>query len=191
MPTYPEWEDNVIPYGYLITFRTYGTWLHGDKRGSVDRLHNAYATPRIKSNPSRERYHRSLMKRPPVVLDAEMRMSTEMAIREVCDYKNWSLHAINIRTNHAHAVVATFDRNHSKVLNALKAYSTRKMRERGCWSSDRSPWSDKGSQRVLWNANALWYACNYVLNAQGVDLDDYDAWLGKQVPPSDAGGSPL
>ncbi len=191
MATYREWEDNTIPYGYLITFRTYGTWLHGDERGSVDRLNNIYMTPRIKKIAARERYHRSLMKRPPVVLDSEMRMSVEMAIREVCDHKNWLLRAINVRTNHAHAVATTSDRNHSKVLNAFKAYSTRKMRERGCWVLDQSPWSDKGSQRVLWNANSLWYACNYVLNAQGPDLDDYDAWLSRQEPPADAGGSPL
>jgi len=25
---------------YLITFTTYGTWVHGDERGSVDREHN-------------------------------------------------------------------------------------------------------------------------------------------------------
>jgi len=33
------------PLGYLITCRTYGTWLHGDARGSVDRDHNVYGTP--------------------------------------------------------------------------------------------------------------------------------------------------
>ncbi|MEQ1606966.1 MAG: transposase [Pyrinomonadaceae bacterium] len=134
---------------------------------------------------------RSMMKRPPVKLDANMRMAVEMAIREVCDFKDWALRAINIRTNHAHVVTSTADRDHSNVLNAFKAYSTRKMRELGYWTLDSSPWSDKGSQRVLWNANALWYACNYVLNAQGPDLDDFDAWLLKQKPPADAGGSPF
>ena len=27
------WDDNEFPLAYLITFRTYGTWLHGDERG--------------------------------------------------------------------------------------------------------------------------------------------------------------
>ena len=36
-----------IPLGYLITFRAYGTWLHGDRRRSVDRFHNQYGTPDI------------------------------------------------------------------------------------------------------------------------------------------------
>ena len=37
------WNDTDIPLAYLITFRSYGTWLHGDKRGSVDRFHNHYS----------------------------------------------------------------------------------------------------------------------------------------------------
>ena len=131
MTTYREWEGNDISYGFLITFRTYGTWLHGDARGSVDRDHNVYAAPRIEKNVMRENFHRSLMKREPVRLDREMRMTVEMAIREGCEHKKWDLRVINVRTNHAHAVVSTPDRNHSKVLNAFKAYSTRKMRERG------------------------------------------------------------
>src|SRR4029077_14507206 len=42
--------DDNIPLAYLITFRAHGTWLHGDRRGSVDRFHNRYGTPRIPPN---------------------------------------------------------------------------------------------------------------------------------------------
>ena len=35
---------------YFITFRCYGTWLHGDERGSVDRFHNIYGMPFIPKN---------------------------------------------------------------------------------------------------------------------------------------------
>src|ERR1044072_9524581 len=31
----PMWNDTDIPLGHLITFRTYGSWVHGDERGSV------------------------------------------------------------------------------------------------------------------------------------------------------------
>ena len=44
------WNDTDIPLAYLITFRCYGTWLHGDKRGSIDRFHNAHKSPHIKPN---------------------------------------------------------------------------------------------------------------------------------------------
>jgi len=44
------WNDTDIPLAYLITFRCYGTWLHGDERGSVDRFHNQYQSPSAAPN---------------------------------------------------------------------------------------------------------------------------------------------
>jgi hypothetical protein len=44
-----DFEDNHTPVGYLITFRSYGTWLHG-REGSVDRFHNAYGRPKLGMN---------------------------------------------------------------------------------------------------------------------------------------------
>jgi hypothetical protein len=44
-------EFSAAPLAYLITFNTYGSWLHGDRRGSVDRFHNRYGTPRVGANP--------------------------------------------------------------------------------------------------------------------------------------------
>jgi hypothetical protein len=68
-----EFSDDHTPIAYLITFRSYGTWLHGDRRGSVDRFHNTYGTPRLPRNLPRERYERSLMTRPPVRLNVKQR----------------------------------------------------------------------------------------------------------------------
>jgi hypothetical protein len=34
---YIEFQGRSVAKGYLITFCCYGTWLHGDERGSVDR----------------------------------------------------------------------------------------------------------------------------------------------------------
>jgi hypothetical protein len=34
---YEVWDENTFPLAYLITFRTFGTWLHGDGRTSVKR----------------------------------------------------------------------------------------------------------------------------------------------------------
>lgn len=38
------------PLAYLITCRCYGTWLHGDARGSVDREHNGPGTSLVAPN---------------------------------------------------------------------------------------------------------------------------------------------
>ena len=37
--------DRRPPKAFLITFSCYGTRLHGDESGSVDRDHNAYHAP--------------------------------------------------------------------------------------------------------------------------------------------------
>ena len=60
------------------------------------------------------------------------------------------------------------------VLNALKANSTRLMRERGLWPNERSPWVDKGSTRYLWNEKSVILACNYVEFGQGDDLPEFE-----------------
>ena len=45
-----DFDDNEFPLAYLITFRCYGTWLHGDERGSMDRTHNVFGAPKIAAN---------------------------------------------------------------------------------------------------------------------------------------------
>jgi len=45
------WNDTDAPLAYMITFRTYGSWLHGDERGSIDRHHNRFGGPRVSVNP--------------------------------------------------------------------------------------------------------------------------------------------
>lgn len=185
------WDDNEAPLGYLITFRTYGTWLHGDARSSIDRTTNIYRTPRIPPKPGREAYNQSIMKMPPVLLDGQQRAATLTAIEEVCTHRGWLLRAINVRTNYAHLVVSTGARNSAKVLNAFEAYATRRMRDLGCWSEMRSPWVDKGSERWLWKEISLEAAVWYVRYGQGEDLAEFDRLVEAKNPPADAGGSAL
>ena len=99
------WNDTDIALAYLITFRCYGTWLHGDKRGSIDRFHNAYKSPYIEANPRWHRHNAQALEGEPVILDARRRTSVERAIRETCQLRKWHLHALSVRTNHVHVVV--------------------------------------------------------------------------------------
>ena len=122
------WNDTDTPLAFLITFRTYGTWLHGDERTSVDRHNNGFGSPRIPTRVAWHDHNQKLLKYPPVELDLSRRNATEAAIKEVCDHRSWRLQAINVRTNHAHVVVSTGDCRPEKPLNAFKAYSTKKMR---------------------------------------------------------------
>jgi REP element-mobilizing transposase RayT len=166
--SHEEFNDSGFPLAYLISFRTYGTWLHGD-RGSVDRFHNTYGTPKLPPSPTRQQYERGLMKMPPVKLDSRRRAAVHRSLRETCTKRNWRLWASSVRTNHVHTVVTAQCRSLT-VLNALKAHATRTMRESGCWSSDRTPWAYRGSRKKLWTERDLIDAIVYVEYEQGEPL---------------------
>ena len=164
--SHTEFNDTGAPLGYLITFNTYGTWLHGDRRGSVDRFHNVYGTPRLLPSSIRQQYERRLMKMPPVKLNSEQRAAVERSIHETCSKRKWTLWARNVRTKHTHVVVTAFCRSRT-VLNAFKANATRTMREAGCWRNEQSPWAEGGSRKELWTEKDLTEAIVYVEYEQG------------------------
>ncbi len=160
-----------LPEAYFFTFRTYGTWLHGDERGSTSKLENAFDTPHIPSVPKLQAYVAGRMNRPPVYLDAERREAVETAVRETCAIRDWEIHALNVRTNHIHVVASVGETEPEKALNALKGNATRVMREGGCWESELTPWAKRGSKRYLWKTRDVQDAVVYVMNGQGDPLD--------------------
>ena len=164
-----EFNPDHAPLAYFITFRCYGTWLHGDKRGSVDRFHNRYNSPLIPRNDQWREYNLRSLKHPPAKLSKLRRAAVEAAIRETCTIRKWLLWALNIRTNHVHSVV-TAKCDPESVLTAFKANATRKMRESGCWRSSGTPWVQRGSKRRLWNEKQLMAAIAYVEYDQGEPL---------------------
>ena len=168
------WNDTDLPLGYLITFRCYGTWLHGDERGSIDRFHHRYQSPFLPRSDRRLELSRRRLKSEPNTLDPTQRKAIEVAIREVCAYRHWTLLAISVRTNHVHTVVSIGHTKPERALNAFKAYATRRMRMVGCWPNAHSPWADRGSKRYLWNGQSVARAVDYVANGQGDELPDFD-----------------
>ena len=167
------WNDTDTPLAYLITFRTYGTWLHGDVRGSINRFRNTYGTSYLPSEESWLVRNTAKLKSAPVKLDARERVCVENAIREFCSIRGWNLFAIHVRTNHAHTVVANSFKSAAAVMGAFKANATREMRQKGLWTFEHSPWVDKGSIRNLWNEEHIASAIEYVLYGQGDDLPKF------------------
>src|SRR5437588_9785803 len=168
------WNDTDIPLAYLITFRCYGTWLHGDERGSIDRFHNLYKSSYIEPNERWHQHNRRTLRGDTLTLNAMQRDSVEKAVRETCALRDWLLRAINVRTNHAHIVVSIGNTKPERALNAFKSNATRRMKLDGCWSQAYSPWADKGSKRHLWNERSIERAIDYVINGQGDELPDFD-----------------
>ena len=143
------WNDTDLPLGYLITFRCYGTWLHGDERGSIDRFHNRYKSPYLPGSDRRRELNTGKLKSDPDTLDAEQRQSLDSAIREVCGHRSWFLHAYNVRSNHVHIVVSIGADKPERALNAFKAYGTRRMRSDGNWQSHTAPGPTRAASAVF------------------------------------------
>jgi REP element-mobilizing transposase RayT len=167
------WNDTDVPLAYFISFRSYGTWLHGDARGSIDRFNNVYGAPYIPPNPNWHRYNQKQLRGKPLILGSKHRRLIEEAIKETCSIRKWDLLAFNVRTNHVHTVVVA-NKKTETVLKAFKANATRKLREEGLWSYAFSPWARKGSKRKLWTEKSVGRAIDYVLNGQGDELPDFD-----------------
>jgi len=159
------------PLAYMLTLRTYGTWLHGDARGSVDRAHRAYGTPMLGANGSLERAERARPRHAPVQLDAAQRRSMTETIQKVCLHRNWTLYALSVRTEHVHIVVAIAAKlSPEKAMNTLKSWITRCMVEQGLIPQGNRVWARHGSTRYLWSLEGIDEACRYVLDGQGEPL---------------------
>jgi hypothetical protein len=77
------------------------------ERLAVDRHgFNQYGTPRRPHNVAIETVMNQNMIQPPVLFNGDQCKIIEEAIKDVCKYRNYELLAVNVRTNHAHAVVS-------------------------------------------------------------------------------------
>jgi len=164
---YIDLQTRTQPLGFLITFRCYGTWLHGEKRGSVDRRnYNRYGTPDMPANEKILKEEELELRHRPVRLTKRQRVIVRAAIEQVCEQRRYCLYALNVRTNHVHAVVnASLKRE--RIMNGFKSYATRRLREAELLAPDVKPWARHGSTPYLWTDEELRRAVDYVLYGQG------------------------
>jgi len=160
----------------LITFRTYGSWLHGDARGSVDRHRNSPTQTRLPPKPAWESYERSRMTMPEVLFTEEQRAVATRAIENLACVRGWHLYATNVRTNHAH-VVAGVTGDVRQAVVAMKSAATVALRAAGLMAADAKVWSRGCSVRRLADVVAVRTACRYVIEGQGEGL----GVVGKEV----------
>ncbi len=167
-------EQREFPLAYLITIRTFGTWLHGDERLSVDRHgHNVYGMPEIRPNPKLQAQMKSELKQQAITFNEEQRKTVEAAMTELCEQRSYGLRAINVRTNHAHMVIST-QASPERIADACKAIATKKLREVKLIAPEIKIWSRGRSRRYLWKPRHLELAIDYVLHGQGDEPFEID-----------------
>lgn len=164
---FDKYEENPFPIAYLLTWRTYGTWLHGDERGSFQRMRDKrFGTISIEPSVPLTEYMAERQKHATFILDILQRNAVEASIKETCSYRGWGLKASNVRTNHVH-VVSSAQLKPEKMVNDFKAYSTRRLRTDGLIDSETRVWSRGASTRYLWKPAHVAAAIDYVLYGQG------------------------
>ncbi len=151
---------------YLITFSCYGSHLHGDESGSVDRNHNVPGHRTLEPDAARVSRERNLMDQAPYLLDAPSRGTVLKAIQEVCSYRPWPPLAAHVRTTHVHVIVET-QAKPELAMNTFKSYASRRLNEISADSPDRKRWSRHGSTLCLRDRENVAAAIRYVVDGQG------------------------
>lgn len=151
---------------YLLTFSCYGTHLHGEPGGRVNRWHNRYGSQWLEERPGLARAERGLMDQLPYLLDERRRGIVLQAIVSRAAERGWLLLAVHVRSTHVHLVVDA-GVEPGRVLNDLKAFASRGLNRAGVDVEGRKRWARHGSTRYLWNAESVTAAVRYVVVQQG------------------------
>jgi REP element-mobilizing transposase RayT len=110
----------------------------------------------------------------PYTPDEVRRHAVLRSIKEVCCFRDWTLLAAHVRTNHVHAVV-TADCIPEQVMIALKAYSSRELNRMAIDGARRRRWAQHASIRSLWTKEAVAAAVEYVIRGQGEVMSVFEA----------------
>jgi REP element-mobilizing transposase RayT len=157
---------------YFITFACYGTHLHGDESGIVDRHHNVPGSPFADASPERRAVKLDQMDQEPYSLDRQRRAAVLTALREVCLHRSWNLLAAHVRTNHVHVVVEA-DVRPEMIMNTFKKYASRTLNLLGIDEPSRKRWARHGSTRWLFKDENVQEAVRYVVSGQGEPMEVY------------------
>jgi REP element-mobilizing transposase RayT len=154
------------PLAYMLTWATYGTWLPGDRRGWVRYRHGFQdSDPRVEVEAA------ARMGETACRLNSRERRIVEETIAAHCGVRNWTLHAVNCRSNHVHVVVSA-GVHPDMVCEQFKAWCSRELKkhQRAHASTDVAIrerwWAARGSKRYLKDEQSLEAAIIYVRDAQ-------------------------
>jgi REP element-mobilizing transposase RayT len=162
---------------WLLTWRTYGTWLPGDERGSITRVrdhtsvrirHNALGTPTDGPMSGLERSSRASMKADAIYLTQDQAEAVLSQLLETAGYRQWHVLAAAVLSNHVHVVLGVLgDPDPDKLLGDLKAYGSRRLNRGWGHRASGTWWADKGSKRKLSDEPSVHAAVIYVATQAG------------------------
>jgi REP element-mobilizing transposase RayT len=155
------------PLAYHITFGTYGTRLHGDPRGTVDRSRNKHGDPIIGRNVDWHNLEAGNLVGGPVVFDQDIRGRIEQAVGRVCDRGGWVCHAAACQTNHVHVLITSGD-DSKLIRRLLKRWLSEYLNSEAGAGADvpKRWWTKGGSIKWVWDEAYFQNVCRYIERQQ-------------------------
>jgi len=153
---------------YFITFTTYGTWLHGDERGSTIRQEGFTLRLDKHTGIYTHEYHK--LRNDPVTLNPAKRKIVLDTIIKHCNIRQWHLYATHVRSNHVHIVVKS-NKPAKLTASELKNWPTRMLRNEGF--EIPMVWTRGGSNKMIFTRAKLKEKIHYAVYEQGEMMEYY------------------
>ena len=117
------------PLAYHITFGTYGTRLHGDEKGTVDRDHSRFGDPFLEADADRLHESAERLKFPPVVLTREQCQFIESIVPSICQRGGWTYIVAAAAPDHVHVCLSAPDIPGDRIEPWLKRWFSEALSE--------------------------------------------------------------
>ena len=152
---------NASPLGLFLTWTVYGTHLPGHQTGWRHRNDG----PRLPCT-NLATWHNSRLNHERTMLEPAMQSTVADAMKEICEFRGWTLWTSSVRSNHVHVVLSAQTHAPRIVRDQLKAKSTRELRLKHSNWRYRPVWSRNGDIQFLDTDHAIEECCIYVGEAQ-------------------------
>ncbi len=175
------------PFGLLITWTCYGTWLPGDRRGYVsDTLRrgesripkqNTPGTPYTADDKHTRKLASQRQKWPTVHLtDAQASVVAERLVDSAKE-RDWRIVRGAVMSNHVHVIIVECPDDGPTVRRALKGPTQAGLSELA--DRPRRWWTRGGSDRYLHTEDAIRNAVTYVARQKGILAEIIDMEVGE------------
>ena len=149
------------PLAFHITFGTYGTRLHGDDRGTVDRSENNFGDPIVGRQEQWHAEETSKLKYPRRILTVEQRITIEQMIPAICERGGWTHIVSAAAPDHVHNLIAATVAG-KDVRKWLKRWLGESLSARWPTEPGQSWWAECGSVKWVWKEDYLGRVDEYV-----------------------------
>ena len=177
---------------WFLTMTTYGSWLPGDRRGSIGVFHdqsdnmieqNQFGQPMYDPSDALRDFAKSQMKGDELRLNLEQARVLLTQFRCTSAIRKWRLLAVAIMANHLHLVVNVHsDPDPDTIKRDYKSYAGRELNVQWGVPKSKTWWTASASARKLETDNSVTGAIQYIRD-QEFPLLIWTLERGIIVPP--------